>query len=339
MTYIANWTTFEINQTPADQSTALAQAQSVIYWLKTQLVSVGWSVVSSSNSYVSGASDLWTSGSALNWNFYSYARSWCLLKSPIGFIAGPDGLGTGDQSRMYICLECVEDSNYGFVNTRPQTFNVSVYSTLPSGGSTTAKPSGGNSQSLTPYTTATYFLPQPTVVSSRMHFASTSSGGFYFSLSGDGTGIMYTLLYFLPLVNVNNYGSLPYPYAAIFGFLYSNTAANFYENLFDTDLNGFVCGWNYDGTPGHVKCLFMSSGGTFAGSDTTTTGDMNGNLFFVPMYVYNYVGGYNFNIGQIPDFYINNSISYANGSTAPISTVNYCNIAYLWFPTNTAFSL
>ena len=313
MTYLAPWTTFNMNVWPANQSTAAAQGQSILYFLKTSLVSVGWTVVSSSNSssFASGgtstANDLWTSYSTLIWGAsQSSSRSWILLASPVGFVAGPNGSYLGAQSQMYFCIDCVSSGgNDGYYNYQ---FNLNYYSTLPTGGSVSQTPTGGNRQQMsTSYVNYTYPQAQLGIVYTViLSFAAMSNGGFYMTIAEPGTGVLSTVIHFLPLVNVYNYGSLPYPYAAIGGFYYAWGQGNLiFSYMFDSGYNGYITGWNYDGTPGAPRCMYLNSyNGIMPGSGTTVQGDINGNVFLLPGYIYNNVsGGYGGMIGQLPDFY------------------------------------
>ena len=303
-------------------------------------MTAGWTVVSSCNSYSVSNSDLWTSSGAIIWNYgnTSYPRSWCLLASPVGFVAGPNGSYLGAQSQMYFCIDA--NSNDGSqYNNYAWYLNVAWYSTLPTGGTTTTIPTGGNMQALVLSPTSSQagliYRTSVTTYIYSLHFAYTSNGGWWASISAAGTAIMCTFMYFLPLVDVSEYNGLPYPYAAIGGYSYNWSQSGLrFSSCFDSAVNPYVKGWNYDGTSGIPRCMSLSSGNTFAGSSTNVTGDFNGKNIVTPAYIYNYVPGKISLIGQIPDFYEWFPITRANGCVFPATSPAYCNIDLLWFSYN-----
>jgi hypothetical protein len=94
---------FNVNQYTAASTIALTDAQAWVFKLKQSLTgfaSSPWTVIRSSNSSTSGASDLWISPANLSWNSGGGARSWIVLQQT--------GVTGGN---LQICLELLSSSS------------------------------------------------------------------------------------------------------------------------------------------------------------------------------------------------------------------------------------
>ena len=324
MAYDKIWTFTQLNQLPADQTTLLNQCRSFLYFLKTNLLAIGWTVVSSSDSSTQGASDKWTSAAALTWNSSAAARSWILLASPSNIVVNQANAA----AQVYLCIECVSASNSSF-------YNLTFYSTAPTGGTVAAIPTGGGAQSI--LTTGAAYI-NPTLTSSRFHFASTANGGWYAGITEISTSIMSTLLGFIDLADIQLFGANPHPFAIV-GFSYYNLAiANMTYNVFDSVANtqGVKC-FNYDGSAGIPRAMIWCNPASFVmpGSNTLWTGDINGNVLDSNIYIYNASAGKVSSIGRIPDFRATGASSLINSSVDNAVTPAFTFINQLLIPSNT----
>lgn len=244
MTFEKTWS-FALNTVPTDQSSYLQRRRSWGYQLKSFLVTMaGWTVESSSNSSSSGSSDYWSGLSSLVYASGGSAHSWVVLKSPAGIIAGPDGSYTGNQSRLWFCIDC------GFNNFGQAQCIFSFHNVSPTGGSTTTTPTSSNQikQSLV------YGQTTDANNNSHFQFACTSNGNFYAGISGDTYSKFWQFVGILPLGSVSqiNSSTLDYPYGCVlFDSQYGYDLTNILRQLVlkpQTTFTGAINAWCEDGT-------------------------------------------------------------------------------------------
>lgn len=337
MAYDKTWT-FSPNNIPVDMSSPQTRSQSFIYWLKNKMKAAGWSVVLASNAASVGATDTWTSQTALTWGTSVGARYWILLKSPEGFVAGPDGTYTGNQSRIYICLALTGSSGGDY-----SKMSINIYNNVnlnTASASTSVIPSGG--YEILGASGATYIWNA--IASCHFHWASTAKGGFYAGISMDGIGNMCTLFYCLDLANVGKYGAQDHPYAFVAGLHYSNsgTVSSLSYNTFSAGNSTYAayCMQESNGNGWPSALYLRDDTNGWLGYGCNTTGDINGNVLWSPLYIYTNTSGHCALLGSLPDIYWHGASGFANGSCAPATgPITHSLINRLWLPTNAALSL
>jgi hypothetical protein len=311
----ATWT-YAMNDATMDLTSATTQAQSTLYKLKTYILTAGWTVVSSSNSVSQGASDYWTTAAGLvRGATTGTARSWILLASPVGLVAGADGSYTGAQSQMWMVIDYVGASIY--------SANIGFYSLLPTGGSISAIPT----------TTAGHFITSATglytttYTTAKINFAYTSTGGWYFMTTQPGNASVITFVCCLPLADPAVYGAITYPYAIITSFTLPATSP-LISNIF-TAIAGSTL-WNTDGT---IDASLPVATYTPVSNWASST-DINGNIPTIPFYVTN-TGASKAIVGRIPDFAYTCATSMPSGFVVPgTGTPTQSSIVNMLFPSN-----
>lgn len=183
--------TFVPNQALVDQSTLHQQVRSLWLQITTLLLAHGWSVYKSCDGTSVSTSNLLTTLSSWNWSSSS-PHSWIVLKSPEGFIAGPDGTATGDQSRIYFQIDC-NNSNVHYIS-------LSAHNTVPVGGTTSAAPTSNTQSFMFNSAQCWRSTLTPTGIFS---FGITNSGRFYIVGGFTGTGYAPFVILFPPLKDVN----------------------------------------------------------------------------------------------------------------------------------------
>ena len=264
----------------------------------------------------------------IRWNQQITARSWILLASPVGFVAGPDGSSLGAQSQMYLCIECVSSGPTDYVK-----INLTWYSAMPTYGNSHATiPTGGNAQTIVASGMA---FNSVTLTAARFHFASTAAGGWYAGISSIKTGIMPLILGFLDLADVQLVGANPHPYAAVGFIFYSNVATNMNYAVFDGAAggNGSRC-WNVNGAAGSPRAMVLGSpsGVLLIGNASTNYGDINGLIPNSPIYIYNALTNNVAVIGRIPDFKATDATGITASNIDNFTTPNYTYIYKLLIP-------
>lgn len=120
--------TCDVNNAAAAGASTYIQAQNTIHEVKTALVNIGWTLQSSSNSSSAGASDYLTAST--NWVWSTGAHAWARLRDP-------------DLSNFEIVIDC----NRASVNPHTMDIYFSPSGGF-SGGSTTARPTASDEQSI-----------------------------------------------------------------------------------------------------------------------------------------------------------------------------------------------
>ena len=336
MALTKNWA-FALNTTPTDQSSLQKQCQSFWIQLKNFLVaSGGWTVVASSDgTNYSGSTDLW--GSTLAkcvWNVSGSARSWLLLKSPEGIVAGADGSYLGDQSRTYLCIDLAAFSSSAYYQCA-----LIYHHEMPTGGSTTAVPTSPTSVS---YAANTAYLGNTLISGSKFHFGVVSAGdgspakgqgAFYAAISNPTIAGISTYLSIVPMTNTQKgSATLDYAYATALKLVYSST-----QNMFTGALYTAALGWNHDGT---VASLYQTqlclSNGNVIGTGTNSNGNGAGKNIVSTLFLYNATQDKSMVIGTIADFYITGATGLLNCIAAETGTVYHCFFqSNIWVPVNT----
>lgn len=314
----------------------------------------------------SGSSDTWDSDLPIGWNTNGSPHSYMVLTSPAGFVPGPLGTYAGEQSKMSICIEALGGHPADY-----SKLNMVFYKGIPNLTTATKEycPSGG--QSINP---AGMTFINPAMTPCRFHFAGTipktvpadgdTPGGFHAVISYNGTGIMSSVLYALPMADVQtwtypdlsspnldtldpadfNTKTTDYPYAAIMGLYYGNTIQNMSSSVvFDAVSNssGGVKLFAPDGSNGIAREMHLSTtaGGVVPGTGTIAgSGDLNGKMLEFPLYIYNASAGKVGMVGRLPDIYGLGGTALTNGSVTPaIGTIQQSIIYQVSLPANTGF--
>ena len=346
MPHQKTWT-FSLSTTPILQDTSQHQSQSFWIQLKEFLInSGGWTVVSSSDGATySSSTDLWgTTLSNLVWNTSNAARSWILLKSPEGIVAGADGSYTGEQSRTWLCFALT-----GTTNASYGEIALTYHRVAPTGGSTSAVPTSASSVE---YPTTAYrnnaaplSLFHFGVVSTGEGTPAKGKGAFYAIISSAGgynnSGMpgATSFLSVIPITNTNKIGSLDYPYAT---GIYLGYSGNSQLNVFNSYLMQSSQGWSHDGTPStaiRTGYIYISSMGLL-GVGTGTSGNAGGinESSSMPFYTAAAPGKY-FWIGDVADFFFTGA-DMINTTTDSPTNVLYVYLApNLWIPVDKALNL
>ena len=274
MAYTKGWF-FTLN-TALTISTILLRNKDVLWFLKQALVAGGWVVVSSVGSGVYGASDKWLLASNITWGAGN-TRSYIVLKSPPGLVAGPDGSYLGDQSCLWLSIECVNaTASLSFV----------LHKTAPTGGTVTTLPTSTGSIASG---SVICFFPS-TVTGSKLHIGVSSGenvggtmkgvGSFYVVLTSVQAKVE-TIMLMLPVTDYKALpGGLDIPYGVGFKCTtYSSPGASVDTTSVAHSPLLELLSWNDDGTQGNLNCFFsktannlvLGTGETIAGNILTTT--------------------------------------------------------------------
>lgn len=293
--------------------------------------------VISYTTFEAGFADKWASASDINWNSPSLARSYILLKSPVGLVAGADGSYLGEQSKLLVCLEAVSGATNEY-----SKINLTMYlSAVPIEANSATIPTGGIS-----INTSGFQFINNALTQARFNFSRTSEGGIIAAIGTKTTGKMTSLLYILPLVDVQAYGLEDYPYAAVLGGFYWDAVANMSApQVFDQVGNnsGDIVLFSHDGTvgiPREMHLYSLSTGTKEPGTGTSDTGDINGNILNWPIYIYNAAVGHCAMVGRLPDIYGIVSTGIPNGAVIPATgTITHSLINQILLPADVAFVL
>jgi hypothetical protein len=327
---VKTWT-FGDNTSPTDQSTALQQSRSFYLQLVTFLTANGWTVAQSCDSTQVSNSNLWASLSNLVWAS-SGAHSWIVLKSPEGIVAGANFSYTGDQSRIWLCLECgLTVNNYqGYFYW---------HRVAPTGGTTSAAPTSTSQLCLS----VQQFLRTSFSSSGLFHFRCCSTGEFIAMAGYTGSGFIPTAFGILPITGVGTKVSAgtPYPYAAVPFFSFYNTTPG---ALATAQLNSgsFAAGWNEDGSAiafGSMNLTVNAQGSYGMGYSFPSSGDsFTGKHYSQSVYAINTTSSKTAYVGKIADI-------EASGQSTPQGAVDSAGspastfIGNLWLPANTVLTL
>lgn len=349
MPFEKTWT-FALNQNPADQSLVLAQSRSFLLALKAFLVaSAGWTVTQSCDSTTVASSDLWgTDPAKLVYNLNgSNAHSWIVLKSPAGIVAGADGSGTGDQSRLWLVLSCGNGSTGG-VNAAPHLTRIGFHRVVPASGSTTTDPTSASEQWITPASSSMQIVRSTLSGTASFHFACTSQGNFLAMLSYGSAGFVTTAIGILPVTSVQkrNADNLDYAYAAgcFASYLDSGAGALALSQFIPANFRG----WSHDGTVTtnsgntgmHLLCLGRADTASgWIGTGFSSTGDsLNSQQLQGQVHLANSSAGRASYIGRLPDIF-GSGAPTPQGSVDNGATPTQVYIGNLWLPTNAAINL
>ena len=357
--YDKNWS-FQLNTEPTDQTTLQKQCQSWFIQLKTFLITAGWSVESSSDGTTySATTDLWgTDLTKINWNTNTSARSWILLKSPVGIVAGINGTYLGDQSRVWLLLDC-----HGGSVTDYNKWSVYFHREKPTNGtpSITTIPTSTNGITLT---SNTIFL-RTTRTNVRWQFAYTSTGNFYALVTLNGLMIMHTALIVYPVSELGKFQGKDYPYGigAQVSMYDSVAHMTFYINglTWNGGMNGVLQHpvfntWQPNGTA-IVSIIYammkasadnsaafpagdgLTGGPYFLGARLPGAGDSESNQWLFNVYITAEVNsGIKYMIGKVSDIKFSGNVNNWNTTVDSIGVnPTYCNFYNVWFPVNTRF--
>jgi len=272
MSLISKSLTWSTSTTTITTGTADERSAAMLFFIKQQLDAHGFSVVLSSDSSSSGASDYWVTSANVVWNTAGNARSWVVLEhSTAGY---------------QICIDCISSaaSNTALIEL------IISYSGAFAGGSTTARP------------TATDEWVHPTTSwtaegsgERRGVFSYDSTNQFYYFVQATSTNTSRGWLFLGELSDVNSDWDEP----LLVGFYGATFAVS------ELSLDAFYC--NRDGGIREVvvgtaygpSAIVKASGGVL---------DYYSNLTAVKAYVFD--KGSAFYYGILPDLYLDTG--YAN---------------------------
>jgi hypothetical protein len=323
MSFNKSWT-FLINHLPEDSSTIGKITQHYLLKLSQFLIANGWTAVSSSNGVTAGNTNLWTQPSDIVLATSSQAHSHLVLRSPIGFIPGPDGTSLGAQSQVYLTISAGNANN-----NQPNSL---VYATfiqhlaLPTGGTTTANPSSSDQVSSGVQISRTSIGQQP-----NFHFACTTQGHFWSGISYSGTNSMPLFIAVLPFETIRtrvSTGKLyPYPYFFSWG---NSDNPNHPSNSILSGMGGFTA-------TGHATnaCygLFLGVGGS------QQDGDIDTQFIFSPIYVEVTATNEAFLVGKVADLEIRNSVVRQNGSVDSLTNITRVYVGQMALPCNSVINV
>lgn len=318
MPLIETWT-YGLNTPPTDQSTLLQLARSFLFQRSAFLQSLGagaWTPIASSNG-TSTSGGGWASLSDLNWAS-SGAHSWEVLKSPAGIVAGPDGTGTGDQSRLWLLTDL------NSANVYQATFK--VFRVAPTGGTTSAAPTATDVLSYA----SVQFLRSTLSATAKFHFWGVAKGAFKALAGYPGTGYVPHAHTILPINSVSTRppppqsNGKPYPYAAPFFAGWLDSGIGVLGNVYGAILgpNALAC-FNADGTAG--TCALNAMGSLYyAGSMPAEAAFASGGDYFTglqpseDLYAYCVTAGKAARMGWVSD--IQATIAPVAQNTTDIAT-------------------
>jgi len=262
MAYELTWD-ITYNVDPTSETDLTAQCRSYMMQLKDYLIATaGWSMHESCDSVAVGAATVDKWDSLTDIVAATGAHSWAVLKSPAGFCAGANGSYTGDQSRLWFCI------NMRYVNYYQVEFT--FHASAPTGGTTTAAPTTTIQLAFSNQT----FNGSTLNTNTYFHFASTAKGGFLTMLSQSGTGFVPFGMILVDLVDptVINSTTFDYPYAVVATCSYNITTPGAFSssNLTSTTYSKV---FGYDGTACTAKYNSFAGGTSWIGSGWAATGD------------------------------------------------------------------
>ena len=173
---------YSVNQQIASTSTVNGDCQTQIYRIKQALISFAsnpWTVVSSSNTSTSGASDLWVGPSSIQGNSFS-PHSWIVLQQT-GVFGGPMQICLDMNSSQYYQMSLVMSSSAGFT-----------------GGTTSARPTATDEFMVLNQSTWT----NSSSSSSVLHALMSSDGASTRIILSTG-GIIRTVMFFDTLMDTS----------------------------------------------------------------------------------------------------------------------------------------
>jgi hypothetical protein len=290
-------TIFNLNANPVDVTTVAKTRDSALFFLKENLVSLGWTVLSSSDGTTySPSTDLWASIA----NIGSTAH--VLLVSPVGIITG----GTG---KVWLML----GSSATAANA-----TVTAHNTLPTGGTSSVFPT---STEVLAVLSNSSFINNSLNPNNKFNFVGWDNGAFSMLNVCSGNGGFSNIISAYPLSDISN----TYPYAIAFKSTNNNGGgARLIASHLDTPKL-----WNRNGiaalASGKINYLSNSSGNA-VGFANPGTGDAQGNHHQSNIYLYNINPAQWERIGKIGrdgyDFAISGETALALGSVNAIPTTN-----------------
>lgn len=224
-----------INEAPAAESTLAEQFQNALLQLKEFLIAAGtggaWSVTDSCDSTATGASDLWAAAADVVRG--TGTHSWIVLRSPEGFMQGPDGSGTGAQSRVWLCIDARYANDY--------QVEFSLHRTAPTGGTTSAAPTSSGQ-----LTWSTQQILRTSLAASRFHGSRDVRGQFWWGISPNASSRAAFGMFVASLVDYPTTPSdLAYNAAGFMFYADSARGAFAIANFAGAER---CRGWNPDGT-------------------------------------------------------------------------------------------
>jgi hypothetical protein len=262
MAYELTWdTTYNVD--PTSETDLTAQCRSYMMQLKDYLIATaGWVMHESCDSVAVGGAGVDKWDSLTDIVAATGAHSWVVLKSPEGFCAGADGTYTGDQSRLWFCI------NMRYANYYQVEFT--LHYVAPTGGTTTAAPTS-TTQLTFP---SQQFNGSILNTNTYFHFASTDEGGFLTMVTESGSGHVPFGLMLMNLVDPTEVNSttFDYPYAVLATCVYSVSGVGAFStaNLVSTTYSKV---FGYDGTACVAKLNSLAGGVSWLGSGWGATGD------------------------------------------------------------------
>lgn len=322
MSYSKTWT-FLLNQQPSDRSTILQEQRSYVFQLITFLTANGWTADSSSNSSATSATTNIAALTDLVWANAGTAHSWIVLKSPVGIVAGLAGNYLGDQSRIWLVLDCL-GTNAAILTTTFYPANKPATS-----GSITAAPTGTNG--ITQNAAAQSQFSRTTLgFPALFHFAITSQGNFWTGVTYTTTGNMVAFMSLLPTINPVQFLGKDYPYATFIYKTYVDSASNLVTGLVNVGKGG----WNVDGTTltsTQIEVAMLEVGGQVVGIGQTGGLNRVGVNETSPGIIYNMLAGGG-SIAEIADFEFTGAT--LTNRLVDGNPVTKCAFTNWWLPAN-----
>lgn len=313
--------TFAYNTTPTDQTSQTQLNRSLLIQFKEFLVAHGWTVTNSSDSSSVSASDLWGTTLSKVVGVSSGARSWIVLKSPAGFVAGLDGSYTGDQSRVWLLIDCLG-------NLQLSSITLKIDRVALTGGTTSSPPSNA-----TTVTLLSAAFQSITTSGCLLHFAAAQNGHFICLVNQTGQSRISTCFGILPVINPEKIASsgLDYPFG-IYTFVNSSTTST---GALTVSLTGSL--WNSSGTAATnaaIPVCLMSSGGSVLGAGFSSTTDLNGYAISSDVYLVSTASGSQMLLGRIADIQWSGMPNLPQFTVDNVTTPTKIFVGSWWIPTN-----
>jgi len=317
MSYVEEWTQ-QWNVAITDNSSQLQQSRSAMYQKMQFIINhAGWTVVQTCNGTSVSSSNLLATLADFNWAA-SGARSWFVLASPEGFVAGTSGSYTGSKSQTYIVVDLLNANSY---------FSTWTYhNSVPTGGTTSAAPTSANvigSGSVQDF--------RSTFASNAvLHMLCTAKGAFIIMAGHLGYGQIYSLTAIPPFTNIENNGARDYAYATGIIRRFNESSGGWSSALTST-----FHGWSDDGYIATITSFYLSGAGSVIGSSIPEGGDsFTGLAHSSSVTMVNLTSGKSARIGDISDLQVTGHL-HTQGKYDSNSVVTYVFFGGVWMPCNT----
>lgn len=292
MAYEKTWN-FAHNVEPTGEADLTEQCRDFMMQLKDYLVaSAGWTVTESCDSVSVGGAGVDKWDALTDIVAATGAHSWMVLKSPEGMVAGADGTYTGDQSRLWFCIN-MRYTNY-------YQCELIAHRVAPTGGTTSAPPTSTNQIAFS----SQQFNRTTLSTNTKFHFSSVAEGGFIAMLSYAGLGTMPFVLMLMNLVDPVEVASttFDYPYAAYFLCAWQASGLGAFSRSIIGDTTTGRC-WAYTGNTSYASINALGNADGWMGSAWGSSGDFNSFHDASDIWITAETAGYYGRIGRMADIF------------------------------------